>query len=60
MRGAQFEFEAVRISSRKEALKVAEKAHKMMKERQKLVDEGKATWVIEPIVNGYRKKFVRL
>lgn len=60
MKGDQFLFENIRVCTRKEALKAVEKSRKLMAQRQKLVDEGKAKWVIEPISNGYRKIFVRL
>lgn len=60
MRGELYQYENIRIREREKALKALAAARKLQVERQALVDAGKARWVIEPILKGYKLKFEML
>lgn len=52
--GYTYQRDYVRLTEREQALKTVEKSHKLIAEKQKLVDEGKARWVKIPIPKGYK------
>jgi hypothetical protein len=60
MRGELYQYENIRIREREKALKALAAARKLQIERQALVDAGKARWVKEPILKGYKLKFEML
>lgn len=51
--GYTYQRDFVRLTERELALKTVEKSHKLIAEKQKLVDEGKARWVKKPISKGF-------
>ena len=51
--GYTYQRDFVRVTEREQALKTVEKSHKLIAEKQKLVDEGKARWVKKPISKGF-------
>ena len=60
MKGETYVYEFIRIREREKALKTLAAARKLQVERQSLVDAGKARWVKEPILKGYKLKFEML
>lgn len=55
--GLIYTTEYIRKTEREKALKGAEKTRAMLAEKQRLVDAGKARWIKEPILNGYKLHF---
>lgn len=51
--GYTYQRDFIRLTQRELALKSVEKSHKLIAEKQKLVDEGKARWVKKPISKGF-------
>lgn len=51
--GYTYQRDFIRLTQRELALKNVEKSHKLIAEKQKLVDEGKARWVKKPISKGF-------
>lgn len=51
--GYTYQRDFIRLTQRELALKSVEKSHKLLAEKQKLVDEGKARWVKKPISKGF-------
>lgn len=51
--GYTYQKDFIRLTQRELALKTVEKSHKLIAEKQKLVDEGKARWVKKPISKGF-------
>ena len=58
--GYTYQRDFVRVNEREQALKTVEKSHKLIAEKQKLVDEGKARWVKKPISKGFILHFEML
>lgn len=56
-RGATYSHDYIRMTEREKALKQVEITHKLLAEKQKLVDEGKARWVKIPIPKGFKLHF---
>jgi hypothetical protein len=52
--GYTYQRDYVRLTERERALESVKKSHKLIAEKQKLVDEGKARWVKIPIPKGYK------
>lgn len=51
--GYTYQRDFIRLTQRELALKSVEKSHKLIAEKQKLIDEGKARWVKKPISKGF-------
>lgn len=51
--GYTYQRDFIRLTQRELALKSVEKSHKLIAEKQKLVDEGRARWVKKPISKGF-------
>lgn len=51
--GYTYQRDFIRLTQRELAVKSVEKSHKLLAEKQKLVDEGKARWVKKPISKGF-------
>lgn len=56
-RGDNFTSEYIRKTEREKALITVKKAHKLLAEKQKLVDAGLAKWVKIPITKGFKLHF---
>lgn len=56
-RGDNFTSEYIRKTEREKALRTVEKAHKLLSEKQKLIDAGLAKWVKIPITKGFKLHF---
>ena len=56
-RGLAYSSDYIRKTEREKALKQVEKTHKLLKEKQKLVDAGLARWVKIPISKGFKLHF---
>jgi hypothetical protein len=56
-RGATYSHDYIRMTEREKALKQVEKTHKLLAEKQKLVDAGLARWVKIPISKGFKLHF---
>ena len=53
-KGYTYQTDFVRVTERERALEGVEKSHRLIAEKQKLVDAGKARWVKIPIPKGYK------
>ena len=56
-RGVIYSHDYIRMTEREKAIKQVEATHKLLAEKQKLVDEGKARWVKIPIPKGFKLHF---
>lgn len=57
MTGETYTYEWIRREQKAKAMQALAAARKLHAERQALVDAGKARWVKEPIVKGYKLRF---
>jgi hypothetical protein len=57
MTGETYTYEWIRREQKAKAMQALAAARKLQAERQALVDAGKARWVKEPIVKGYKLRF---
>ena len=57
MTGETYTYEYIRRVEKAKAMQALAAARKLQAERQALVDAGKARWVKEPIVKGYKLRF---
>lgn len=55
--GYTYQRDFIRLTQRELALKSVEKSHKLLAEKQKLVDAGLARWVKIPISKGFKLHF---
>lgn len=57
MTGETYTYEWIRREQKAKAMQALAAARKLQADRQALVDQGKARWVKEPIVKGYKLRF---